>query len=82
MITYERKERVFTVILKIIDRTNVRPSQGFSGSSTFFTVEHFYDYGNTTFFLMLRLLTGDLLLSKNPIKKNFMHNIVLPVNAR
>ena len=29
----------------MIDRTNVRSFQDFSGSSTFFTVEIFYDFG-------------------------------------
>ena len=33
----------------MFDRKNVRPFQDFSGSSTFFTVEHFYDHGNIIF---------------------------------
>ena len=35
-----------TAIVISIDCTNVRPFQDFSGSSTFFTVNNFYDYGN------------------------------------
>ena len=30
----------------MFDRNKVRPFQDFSGSSSFFTVEHFYEYGN------------------------------------
>ena len=39
-------QRICCIRTKIIDRTNVRPFQDFSGSSTCFTVEHDYDYGN------------------------------------
>ena len=34
-----------TVFVNMFDRNKVRPFQDFSGSSSFFTVEHFYEYG-------------------------------------
>ena len=37
---------VFSYSYKIIDRTNVRPLQDFSGSSICFTVDTWYEYGN------------------------------------
>ena len=38
----------YTVFVKMFDRTNVRPFPDFSGSSSFFTVEHFF-YEDGTF---------------------------------
>ena len=39
----------------MFDRTNVRLFQYFSGSSSFFTVEHFYEYGKPFFVILFCL---------------------------
>ena len=44
----------------MFDRNKVRPFQDFSGSSSFFTVEHFYEYGK-----MILSLSCLVTLSKN-----------------
>ena len=44
----KRKEKIdknITVFVNMFDRNKVRPFQDFSGSSSFFTVEHFYEDG-------------------------------------
>ena len=37
---------LITVFVNMFDRNKVRPFPDFSGSSSFFTVEHFYEYGS------------------------------------
>ena len=39
-------KRQGTVFVNMFDRNKVRPFPDFSGSSSFFTVEHFYEDGN------------------------------------
>ena len=44
----QKNPRLFrlTVFVNMFDRNKIRPVQDFSGSSSFFTVEHFYEDGN------------------------------------